>query len=237
MQIMKKLLFMSLLAILVLVAGCKQATRVLVVVGGHAYDTTEFYDMFRALEAIEFDSVSHPRALDVLASDQIQSYDVLLFYDFLPGMDLKDSTIYLDLGNKGKPLLFMHHSLCSFQDWEGYNQMVGGKYLMPGFGNDSTQLSDYAHDLKLEVQVLDEVHPVTKGIHDFQIRDEGYSSIRMNAPIMPHTVPISPSIGLILPMRFSHSILRNMRAVRCSAASSIAISIASIPLAASLMAA
>jgi type 1 glutamine amidotransferase len=83
------------------------------------------------------------------------------------------------------PLLFLHHSLGNFQLWKGFGQIVGGQYVMPGFGFDSASLSDYAHDLDLEIQVLDPDHPVTKGIADFRIRDEGYSNIRLSPDIHP----------------------------------------------------
>jgi type 1 glutamine amidotransferase len=182
---MKKLIYPFSLAVFALLTACTQAPKVLVVVGGHAYDTTQFYEMFRALEPIDFDSVSHPRAMKMLASDQIDSYDLLLFYDFLPQMNLKDSAIYLELTRKGIPLLFMHHSLCNFQEWEGYGQMVGGKYVMPGFGNDSSELSDYAHGLDLKVNILDPSHPVTSGLEGFHIHDEGYSNIQLNEHIHP----------------------------------------------------
>ena len=179
------LLLTSVLLSSVLMSGCKQPTKVMVIVGGHAYDTTEFYDMFRTFESIEFDSVSHPRAMQVLASDQVNSYDVLLFYDFLPGMPLKDSVVYLELSRKGVPLLFMHHALGNFQKWEGYTQFVGGKYVMPGFGSDSSKLSDFAHDIELEVKILDPEHPISAGLSSFHIHDEGYSNIQLAKDIHP----------------------------------------------------
>lgn len=179
------LLLTSTLLTTFMLSGCNQPTKVLVVVGGHAYDTAEFYDMFRTLESVEFDSVNHPRAMSVLASDQIDTYDVLLFYDFLPNMSLKDSSVYLELSSKGVPLLFMHHALGTFQQWDEYEKLLGGKYVMPGFGDDSASLSDYAHDIELEVKVLDLDHPITAGISDFQIHDEGYSNIRIHKDVHP----------------------------------------------------
>jgi len=182
---MKKLIYLFILTVFVLLTACKQTPKVLVVVGGHDYDTIQFYEMFRALEVIEFDSVSHPRALDMLASKQVLNFDVVLFYDFLPQMSLQDSTVYLELTRKGVPLLFMHHSLGTFQQWKGFEQLVGGKYVMPGFGNDSSELSDFAHDIDLEVQVLDANHPICSGINDFHIHDEGYSNIQINQEVHP----------------------------------------------------
>jgi len=168
-----------------LFAGCGKPVSILLITGGHAYDTTEFYDTFRDLDGIEFDSVSYPGALDVLASDKIDAYDLLLFYDFLPGMELEDTAIFTRLTSQGKPMFFLHHALATFQEWDGYKTMVGGRYMMPRFGWDSTLLSDFKHDIDLEIEVLDPDHPVTRGVDNFVIRDEGYSNIQINEGIHP----------------------------------------------------
>jgi len=168
-----------------LATACKNQVSVLLVLGGHEYDTLEFFEAFRSLDGIVFDSVTQPGAMKLLASDRVLDYDVVAFYDFMPDMDLKDSTIFLNLTNKGQPMLFLHHSLCTFQHWDGYMQMVGGRYHMPEFGADSLLWSDYKHDIELEVQITDSRHPVTKGIEAFTIRDEGYSNIRYMPGITP----------------------------------------------------
>jgi len=88
-------------------------------VGGHSYDTTEFYQMLGVLE------------------------------DFITGMPPKDSSVYLNLVRRGMPMLFLHHAICTFQEWKGYGELVGGKYLVEGFGNDPSEPADYKHDLDL----------------------------------------------------------------------------------------
>lgn len=173
------------LALLWLTGSCQKPALVLLVTGGHAYDTTEFHDLFQKMEGIKFDPVSYPDAREMLASDEVDAYDLLVFYDFVPEMDLEDSTIFLRLTAEGKPLMFLHHALCTFQQWEGYKKMVGGRYVMPGFQQDSTLLSDYKHDIDLEIEVLDPDHPVVRGVDDFVIHDEGYSNIQVIEGIHP----------------------------------------------------
>ena len=56
---------------------------------------------------------------------------------------------------------------------------------MPEYGADSTLHSDYAHDLKLEIHISDPDHPLTRGMTDFTIFDEGYSHIRVSGDITP----------------------------------------------------
>ncbi|MFH0758733.1 MAG: ThuA domain-containing protein [Bacteroidota bacterium] len=192
--------------ILVSLAGCsvrkqKQTTirstdhfhpRILVITGGHSYDTTEFCAMFRSMKGITFDTISHPRAGGQLSSEHIYTYDVLVFYDYQPDQALKDSTLYLNLTHHGMPLLFLHHSICSCQRWEGFKAMLGGKYIMEGYGHDSSSLSDYRHDLDLHIRIADDHHPVTDGLTDFDIQDEGYSNINMAEGITPLLLTCSP---------------------------------------------
>ncbi|MCK5066983.1 MAG: ThuA domain-containing protein [Bacteroidales bacterium] len=171
--------------IFVTVAGCSKSPEVLVIVGGHEYDTTEFFEMFHSMEGINFDSVSHPAALELLSSSKVGQYDLLIFYDFIPDMPLSDSTLYLKLTRLGMPMIFMHHAICTFQQWDGYQQMVGGRYVMPGFHPDSTLHSGYAHDMDLKIEVLDPSHPVTSGTGEFMIHDEGYYNILINKEVHP----------------------------------------------------
>ena len=56
---------------------------------------------------------------------------------------------------------------------------------MPGFGTDSLLLSDYQHDVELDVHVIDRNHPVSAGIEDFSILDEAYSNISYMPGITP----------------------------------------------------
>lgn len=173
------------LCFLLAAAGCSSSPEVLVITGGHAYDTTEFFEMFQSLEGIHFDSASHPLAMELIASPEVRKYDLLLFYDYQPDLPLSDSAVFYQLTQQGMPMIFLHHALCSFQQWEGYGQMVGGKYVMPGTDPDSSLYSGYAHDLDLNIEVLDRSHPVTRGIDEFVIHDEGYFNIQINGMAHP----------------------------------------------------
>ena len=168
-----------------LTTACKKRVSVLVITGGHAFDTTDFFAAFSTLEGVHFDSVSKPEAMNLLASDRVLDYDVLAFYDFVPDMKPADSTVFLTLASRGQSILFLHHSLCNFQSWDGYMQMIGGRYCSPEFFADSLLWSNYKHDIELKVQIADSHHPVTRGIEAFTIRDEGYSNIAYMPGITP----------------------------------------------------
>ena len=173
------------LVLLVTFIGCNKTVDVLVVMGGHDFDTTEFFDLFQSLEGVDMDSVYYPDAMEVMQSGFTDSYDVLVFYDYMPDLPETDSSVFQMLTSQGKPLLFLHHALCSFQQWEGYMQMLGGKYVMAGAGVDPINVSDYKHDIDMEIEVVDKGHPVTLAMEDFSIHDEGYSNISLSPDIMP----------------------------------------------------
>ena len=173
------------LILLVTFIGCNKTVDVLVVLGGHSFDTTEFFDLFNSLDGIEMDSVYYPEAMEVMQSGFTDSYDVLVLYDYMPDLPEADSSVFQMLTSQGKPLLFLHHALCSFQQWDGYMEMLGGKYVMTGPGVDPGSLSDYRHDIDMEIEVVDKGHPVTEGMEDFSIHDEGYSNISLSPGITP----------------------------------------------------
>lgn len=177
--------FIYVTALLFLLAGCGKPVSVMVITGGHSYDTTEFVDLFHSMADVEFDTAIYPAAMDILSSEQWLKYDVLLFYDFLHQMPQKDSVVFLKLMEQGKSMLFLHHALGTSQLWDGYKQMVGGKYVMPQYGADSTLLSDYRHDIDMMVEVVDPEHPVTWNMSDFEIHDEGYSNVSMVEGVVP----------------------------------------------------
>lgn len=159
--------------------------RVLVILGGHSYDTTDFFEMLHSIKGFRFDSVSHPFAQGILSSGYLPAYDLLLYYDYMPDLPPKDSILYLNLAHLGVPMLFLHHSICSFQSWEGFGQLVGGKYVIGDASSDPAGLSGYKYDLELRVEVVDRKHPVTWGMEDFNFLDEGYSNIRMAEGVTP----------------------------------------------------
>jgi hypothetical protein len=170
-------------------SSCSKPVSVLLITGGHEFDTIEFLQTFQSLEGINTDPVYHPVAMERLRSGGAAPYDVLVFYDFLPDLPVKDSLVFRELARTGKPMLFLHHALCSFQGWDGYMEMVGGRYVMPGYGADSCRFSNYRHDIDMIVRVSDPHHPVTREMADFTIHDEGYSNIT----VLPGMTPLLES--------------------------------------------
>jgi uncharacterized protein len=160
--------------------------NVLLVTGGHSFDTTGFFNLFSSYEMISVDTVSQPGANKMLEEMNRGTYDVIVFYDMWQDISENQKSAFNKLLEYGTGIVFLHHSLVSYQQWDEYKNILGGKYWQEGFTSDSLKLSDYADDLDLYIKVINRKHFVTKDMQDFQINDEGYS----NVEIIPSVIPL-----------------------------------------------
>lgn len=161
--------------------------EVLLVTGGHAYDREPFLAAWQADNGLHVTHVEHPEATDYIASGRASEFDVVVFYD-MPGVDPlgPERPTELPLGvregfelmtKRGTGLVFLHHALASWPAWEGFAELVGGRYnFRPGTlrGVDWPD-SGYLHDTSHNISVVDLNHPVTQGVAPtFALRDELY---------------------------------------------------------------
>jgi hypothetical protein len=166
--------------------SCNKANeklKILVITGGHAYDTGAFVGVFRSMEHMVFDTICQPAANALIASGGAGKYDVLVFYDMWQQITPAEKEGYLKLWEEGKGMVFLHHSLVSYTDWDDYGDAIGGRYHLPEAVADSSLASRYRHDITLIVKVLDPLHPVTAGLADFTTIDEGYSNIEIKPSV------------------------------------------------------
>lgn len=164
----------------------KPKIKVLVITGGHDYDRKPFYDAFDAISSISYDTIVHPRANPLIASPRVDEYDVLIFYDMGEAITPEQKKAYIDLLKKGKSMIFLHHSLVSYQDWPEFIKIVGGQYhTNPVVVDGDTLSANYEHDVVMPVKVEDSQHPVVRGINDFEIFDEIYSDVEILPSVKP----------------------------------------------------
>jgi type 1 glutamine amidotransferase len=156
---------------------------VMVVTGGHSFDTLEFIEMFESIPGITFDTVFQPRANSMIASGEAENYDLFVLYDMWQEADSNVLDGYLNLLEKGKGMVILHHSLVSYQSWDEFKNIIGGKYYEKWSGAEEGKMSTYKHDIDIDVKVSSEQHPVTKSIHNFTIHDEGYGNIEVNPDV------------------------------------------------------
>ena len=115
---------------------------------------------------------------------KVDDFDVLVFYDMWKFISTEERQAYINLTKAGKPFLFLHHSIASYQLWPEFEKILGGKYVTPGEGVPKSEESNYEHDVWVYGRVLWE-HPVTKGLGEIRIFDEVYGNVRISENIKP----------------------------------------------------
>jgi type 1 glutamine amidotransferase len=184
--------WLSILSIVVLMAFAAQAadkTRVLVVTGGHGFEKPQFYKMFEDNPDITFKAVEHPNAHAQLTADAAKDWDVMVLYDMhQPIADQAKADMVARL-KEGKGLVVLHHAIANYQAWPEYEKIIGARYYLAKTNVNGVEKarSEYTHDVNFKVQIASQDHPVTRGLKDFDIRDETY-----------RLYDVSPDVTLLL---------------------------------------
>ncbi len=171
--------------------------EILIVTGGHSFEHQQFFEMFDSFQDIHYREAPHPKADDLIRSKEIEKYDVLVFYDMPKEISEDTKKAFISLLEQGKPMVFLHHSLASYPDWEEFTKIRGGKYFekaTPEYGS-----STYKHDEEVPVIIVNKQHPITRNMKDFTIHDEVYGNflvLPQCTPLIKTTHPLSsPVIG------------------------------------------
>lgn len=161
-----------------------QPVNVMLITGGHSYDTLQFFQLFDAMEGIEYTHFQQPEANRKLLQGEAENYDVLVFYDMWREISLPEQQAYIELTKKGKPMLFLHHALVSYQEWPQFEKLIGGRYTEKRKGIPESELSTYEHDVWVYIQPAGK-HPVTKGFGSLRFFDEVYGNYRVSEDVIP----------------------------------------------------
>lgn len=176
---MKKLTLLLILFTGIFICGASaKDIRILIVTGGHDFDRASFFRMFDSMKGISYQELKHPEANLQLGQTDPKTFDAVVFYDMPKTISEKEKESYYQLLKLGKGLLFLHHSLCSYQDWQEYKTIVGGKYHEE---KNTPQSSSFQHEVTFPVIIANKKHPVTKGLKDFNLLDEVYG----NTEVLP----------------------------------------------------
>ena len=161
-----------------------QPIKIMLVTGGHAFDTVQFFEMFDALEGVEYEHFQQPKANAKLAKDLVKDFDVLVFYDMWKTISENEKAAWLKLTEQGKPFLFLHHSIASYQNWPEFEKLLGGKYFEIGKNVPEELLSTYDHDVWVYSKV-ETYTAVTKGFRELRFFDEVYGNVRVSDNVIP----------------------------------------------------
>jgi uncharacterized protein len=202
---------MKLLAALLLSLSCvalsaaKGKTQVLLITGGHAYETNQFFDVFQKNDSISFTHAVQARASST-AYDRADlfSFDCIFLYDMVQNITDTQKARLLEVLDRGIGLVVTHHALVSYQAWPEFEKIVGGTYpeSQDKKGKVTTDLG-YQHDVEMPIVIVAKNHPVTKGLHDFTITDEIYWGFRTAPDVTPLITTTQPKSGK--PIAWAHT--------------------------------
>lgn len=186
-----KLFFFLILISILQVTAAKHSSgsiRVLVITGGHDYQKEQFNQMLASLgENITYQIAELPGAYDMFLAQNRDKYDVLVFYHMWQEITDDQAKAFSECIREGKPLVALHHSICAYDNWPEYYNIIGGKYFhKPTVVNGKEYAAcSYIHDVHFRVKITDKAHPVTAGLSDFEIFDETYKGYYVESGVTP----------------------------------------------------
>jgi uncharacterized protein len=165
------------LAGLVGLAGTAAArTRVLVLTGGHAYDTAAFNAMWKSFGEAECSVRPQAYGHEVFGDVSAFPYDVLVFYNHQnPGdrMTARHKANFQALLDRGVGMFVLHHAVCAYPFFPAYEAMAGGKYRSSSYYQDS--VSTFKEGVDIPCSLADAAHPLAGGLSPaFTVHDEMY---------------------------------------------------------------
>jgi type 1 glutamine amidotransferase len=151
-----------------------------VVTGGHPFEAEPFFAVFDSMNGIEWSKATTPS----VGTDVIVFYDMpgLRFTGGDPPVEFPEPPIAVietleDLQRRGTGLVFMHHAVASWPAWEGFAELVGGRFhYQPGtLRGTGYPDSGYVFDVEHTVSIIEPVHPICRELPaNFRIVDELY---------------------------------------------------------------
>ena len=179
---MKKSLLICVLGMLTSFAFAqeKDDLQVLLITGGHDFDRNAFFQLLNDLQGMTFTEVKHPQANDYFLGNKTDAFDVILFYDMVQDISQAQREGFEKLVEKGIGLVFLHHSIVSYPDWDYYKNAVGGRYHAKG-----PKASNYTHEVDFNAELISQSHPVLQGLEDFEVFDEIYGNVEISESVNP----------------------------------------------------
>ena len=171
--------------------------RMLLVTGGHGFETNRFLNFFTSNPVLTVQAVAHPNAHSWFKADKAGQYDVIVLYDMWQDISEEAKKDFLDRLKEGKGLVALHHSLASYQKWDEYAKVIGGKFRLEKQTQDGVErpASTFKHDVKIPVKVIRPPHPATAGLKDFEIQDETYGRFEVAPSSIPLLATDEPTSG------------------------------------------
>jgi len=153
--------------------------KVVVITGGHDFEHDPFFTMFQGQADIKYIEAVQKDHSELFEDISNWDYDVIVLYNMSQNISPKRQENFKALLKKGVGLVTLHHAEGAFNTWEDYRQIIGARYPLAPQDIDGVhfETGTYAHDMDMNIKVVDREHPITKGLGDFTIHDEVYKGI------------------------------------------------------------
>lgn len=174
--------------------------RLLIVHGGHEFETNQFLKIFQDNPDVTFEVVQHPTAQVRWQAEPAKAWDVLVLYDFWqPISDPAKADLVARL-KEGKGLVVLHHAIANYQAWPEYERIIGAKYYLEKQTVNGVEKarSLWQHDVDIAVRIANSQHPVTQGMSDFTIHDETYNLFDVHPQVHALLTTDAPTSGKII---------------------------------------
>jgi len=150
--------------------------KVVVVTGGHDFEREPFFKIFDSIEAINYTEAIQKDHSELFEDISGWDYDVIVFYSMTQQISEKRRKNFLKLLEQGVGVVALHHTMGSFQEWPEFRKIIGTKYYLKDTMEDGVLCkgSSFKHDVDMAISVADSDHPITEGLTNFSIHDEGY---------------------------------------------------------------
>jgi type 1 glutamine amidotransferase len=178
-------------------AAEQKKLNVLVITGGHGFDTNEFFRVFSDNAEITFTNAVQSRSSSTAYDrSDLLNYDCIVLYDMVQNITDAQKAKFLSIFDKGVGLVVMHHALVSYQAWPEFERIIGGTYPEPQDkkGKVTPELG-YEHDVDMPVVIVAKDHPVTAGLSNFTLNDEIYWGFRTGSDSKPLITTTHPKSG------------------------------------------
>ena len=135
---------------------------------------------------------------EVLGTDLLFDYDVVLLAFKNRLIPKRNAAMQANLEKfvmEGGGLFVYHFACGAFEDWAGYEKLAGRVW--------NPQLPPHDPYRRFTVRIVDETHPVTRGLSNFETYDELYTCLRASeVPIHVLAEAVSIVDGKTYPMAF-----------------------------------
>ena len=150
--------------------------KVAVLTGGHGFERKPFLEMFKSFKDIKYTDIQLKDHSEIFEDISNWDYDVIAMYSMTQNISQKRKDNFKKLLDRGIGLVCLHHNMGSVQSWPEFKKISGGKYYLKPTEENGVQRrgSTYKHDIDMEIKIADKSHPITRGMTDFKIHDEGY---------------------------------------------------------------